>query len=90
MLLESFGACCVVMPSHVSYACYEEPSQGCYVPYLHIGDCMAREFKEANLKPIETGSNVKIGLLGTKTTLRVRFYQDRFSNQVSMLSRDFI
>lgn len=81
MFLESSGACCIVMPCHVSHAWYEELSHGCSVPFLHIGDCVAGELKEANLKPVETGSIVKIGLLGTEATLRAGFYQDRLSNQ---------
>lgn len=81
MFLESSGACCIVMPCHISHAWYQELSQGSSVPFLHIGDCVARELKEANLMPIETGSNVKIGLLGTEATLSAGFYQDRLSNQ---------
>lgn len=81
MFLESSGACCIVMPCHISHAWYQELSQGCSVPFLHIGDCVARELKEANLRPIETGSNVKIGLLGSQESLNAGFYQDRLSNQ---------
>jgi len=81
MFLESSGVSCIVMPCHVSHAWYPELSQGCSVPFLHIGDCVARELEEANLKPIETGSNVKIGLLGTEETLFAGFYQDKLSNQ---------
>lgn len=81
MFLESSGACCIVMPCHISHAWYQELSQGCSVPFLDIGDCVARELREANLMPIETGSNVKIGLLGTEETLSAGFYQDRLSNQ---------
>uniref|UniRef100_A0A0D6QVC0 Aspartate racemase n=1 Tax=Araucaria cunninghamii TaxID=56994 RepID=A0A0D6QVC0_ARACU len=79
--LESSGACCIVMPCHVSHVWYEELSQVCSVPFLHMGECVAQELKDANLKPIETGSNVKIGLLGTEATMRAGFYQEKLSNQ---------
>ncbi|GLJ44027.1 hypothetical protein SUGI_0918010 [Cryptomeria japonica] len=81
LFLEGAGACCIVMPCHVSHAWYEELSQVCSVPFLHMGDCVAQELKEANLRPIETGSNVKIGLLGTENTMTAGFYQDRLSKQ---------
>ncbi|KAH9297888.1 hypothetical protein KI387_029570, partial [Taxus chinensis] len=81
MFLESSGACCIVMPCHVSHAWYEELSQVCSVPFLHMGDSVAQELKNANFKPIETGSNVKIGLLGTEATLNAGFYQEKLTNQ---------
>eukprot|EP01018_Ginkgo_biloba_P004188 Gb_29394 [translate_table: standard] len=81
VFLEMSGACCVVMPCHISHAWYEQLSQGCSVPFLHMGDCVATELKEANLRPIETGSNLKIGLLGTVATLGAGVYQEKLKNQ---------
>ncbi|XP_021903547.1 uncharacterized protein LOC110818839 isoform X3 [Carica papaya] len=45
------------------------------------GECIARELKEANLKPLEAGSNVRIGLLASHTTLAAGFYQEKLQNQ---------
>lgn len=81
LFLEGAGACCIVMPCHISHAWYEELSQVCSVPFLHMGDCVAQELKEANFRPIETGSNVKIGLLGTENIMTAGFYQDKLSKQ---------
>ncbi|MCL7031184.1 hypothetical protein MKW94_018651 [Papaver nudicaule] len=79
--LEQSGARCIVMPCHVSHIWHSEVSEGCSVPFLHMGDCVAEELKEANLKPLEAGSNVRIGVLATDTTLTARYYQEKLQNE---------
>lgn len=80
--LEKSGACCIVMPCHISHSWYDEASQECSVPYLHMAECVANELKEAKLKPIEAGSSLRIGLLATNATLAAGFYQEKLQNQV--------
>ncbi|KAK1306457.1 hypothetical protein QJS10_CPA10g00402 [Acorus calamus] len=79
--LEKSGARCIVMPCHISHSWYEEIREGCSVPFLHVGDCIAMELKEANLKPVETGSNLRIGIIATDATLNAGFYQEKLQNQ---------
>ncbi|XP_044471678.1 aspartate racemase-like isoform X3 [Mangifera indica] len=79
--LEQFGARCIVMPCHVSHAWHEEISEGCSVPFLHIGECVTRELKEAKLKPLEPGSGVRIGVLATHETLTAGIYQEQLESQ---------
>ncbi|KAK1312602.1 hypothetical protein QJS10_CPA07g00607 [Acorus calamus] len=78
--LEKSGARCIVMPCHVSHSWYAEVSEGCSVPFLHVGDCIAKELEEANLKPVETGSNLRIGIIATDATLTAAFYQEKLQN----------
>ncbi|RVW81717.1 hypothetical protein CK203_044538 [Vitis vinifera] len=39
-----------------------ESAKGCSVPFLHMGECVARELKNAKLKPLEAGSPLRIGV----------------------------
>ncbi|KAF3453668.1 hypothetical protein FNV43_RR04109 [Rhamnella rubrinervis] len=79
--LEHSGARCIVMPCHISHVWHSEISEGCSLPFLHVGECVARELREAKLKPVEVGSNVKIGVLATNPTLMTGVYQDKLENQ---------
>ncbi|XP_042498118.1 broad specificity amino-acid racemase RacX [Macadamia integrifolia] len=81
VFLEQSGAHCIVMPCHISHAWHNEISKDCSVPFLHVGDCVAHELKEAKLKPIEAGSNLRIGVLDTDATLTAGFYQDKLQSQ---------
>ncbi|CAI9114019.1 OLC1v1037490C1 [Oldenlandia corymbosa var. corymbosa] len=81
VFLENSGAGCIVMPCHVSHSWYDEITEGCSVPVLHVGECVARELKEANLKPVEAGSPPRIGLLASDATLAAGFYQEKLQNQ---------
>lgn len=83
--LEQCGAGCIVMPCHLSHAWYSEVSEGCPLPFLHVGDCVARELKAAKFRPLETGSNVRIGVLGTDDTLMAGFYREKIQSQVCFL-----
>ncbi|XP_031473085.1 uncharacterized protein LOC116245715 isoform X1 [Nymphaea colorata] len=79
--LERSGARCIITPFHISNLWYEKISEGCTVPLFHVGECMASELKEADLKPIEAGSNCKIGILATEATLKAEIYQEKLQNQ---------
>ncbi|XP_030550020.1 broad specificity amino-acid racemase RacX-like isoform X2 [Rhodamnia argentea] len=79
--LEDAGAGCVVMPCHLCHVWHEEVSKGCDLPFLHVAECLARELKRANLKPLEAGSDVRIGLLGTNAVLMSGFYQEQLQRQ---------
>ena len=80
--LERSGAHCIVMPCHISHSWYNEISTGCSVPFLHIGECVARELKNAKLKPLEAGSPLRIGVLATNATLTAGFYQEKLQREV--------
>lgn len=79
--LENSGAHCIVMPCHVSHSWHEEVFKGSAVPFLHMGECIARQLKEAKLKPLEAGSPLRIGVLATSTTLNAGFYQEKLQNE---------
>eukprot|EP00252_Welwitschia_mirabilis_P019853 TRINITY_DN4703_c0_g1_i1.p1 TRINITY_DN4703_c0_g1~~TRINITY_DN4703_c0_g1_i1.p1 ORF type:complete len:315 (-),score=0.12 TRINITY_DN4703_c0_g1_i1:107-1051(-) len=79
--LESAGACCIVMPCHVSHVWHDEICKEALVPILHIADSVACALADANLKPVERGANVKIGLLAPIHILHAGFYQKRLVDQ---------
>eukprot|EP00262_Sarcandra_glabra_P019458 TRINITY_DN733_c0_g1_i1.p1 TRINITY_DN733_c0_g1~~TRINITY_DN733_c0_g1_i1.p1 ORF type:complete len:337 (+),score=46.20 TRINITY_DN733_c0_g1_i1:493-1503(+) len=79
--LEQSGARCIVMPCHISHSWHGEISEDCSVPFLHVGECVAKELKEANLKPLEAGSSLRIGVLATGATLSAGFYQEKLQDQ---------
>ncbi|KAJ4842109.1 hypothetical protein Tsubulata_033929 [Turnera subulata] len=79
--LEQSGAGCVVMPCHLSHAWYDAISEDCSKPFFHTGDCVASELKQAELKPLEVGGEVKIGVLATNETLTAGFYQLKLQSQ---------
>lgn len=78
--LEDSGARCIIMPCHMLHSWYDEVTCGCSVPILHVGECVARELREANLKPIETGHPPRIGVLATSTQI-AGFYQDKLLDE---------
>jgi aspartate/glutamate racemase len=82
VFLENSGARCIVMPCNVSHSWYEQVSKGCSVPFLHMADCVAKELKEAKLKPLEAGSPLRIGVLATNATLAAGFYKEKLQNEV--------
>ncbi|KAI3455348.1 hypothetical protein Pfo_012011 [Paulownia fortunei] len=81
MFLEKSGVCCVVMPCHVSHSWHDEIKEGCSVPFLHVGECVAKELKEAKLRPLEAGSPLRIGVLATNEALVARLYQEKLENE---------
>lgn len=80
--LEKSGAHCIVTPCHISHLWHDEVFMGCSVPSLHMGECVARELKEAKMKPLEAGSPLRIGVLATDATLKAGFYQEKLQNEV--------
>lgn len=81
VFLEKSGARCIVMPCHISHSWHDKVSEGCSVPFFHMGECVARELKEAKLKPLEAGSPLRIGVLATNATLTAGFYQDKLHKE---------
>ncbi|XP_019184554.1 PREDICTED: uncharacterized protein LOC109179499 [Ipomoea nil] len=83
LFLEESGAGCIVMPCHMSHLWYPHVSRGCSVPFLDVSECVARELKEANLKPVEGGrSNVRIGVLAAADSpLLATFYHQKLHSQ---------
>ncbi|PIN10850.1 Aspartate racemase [Handroanthus impetiginosus] len=81
VFLEKFGVCCIVMPCDISHSWYDEIKDGCSVPCLHVGECVAKELKEAKLRPLEAGSPLRIGVLATNETSVARFYREKLENE---------
>lgn len=79
--LEQSGARCLITPCHLTHRWLDDTSESCKLPFLHVGDCVARELKEAKLKPLEGGGSVRIGLLATDTATVTGFYHERLQNQ---------
>lgn len=71
------GSRCLVMPCHLLHSWHDDISNGCSIPILHMGECVAKELKEAKLKPLETGSPLRIGLVATDAILRAGVYQKK-------------
>ncbi|RYR75861.1 hypothetical protein Ahy_A01g000447 isoform B [Arachis hypogaea] len=80
-ILQLSGAGCFVMPCHLSHAWHSEISEDSSLPFLHVGECMAMELKNSNLKPIHASSSVRIGLLTTDSVLVASYYQHKLQNQ---------
>ncbi|KAL1551298.1 broad specificity amino-acid racemase RacX-like [Salvia divinorum] len=80
-ILEKCGVCCIVMPCHLLQCWHDEIEEGCTVPFIHLGESVAEELKEAKLRPIEAGSALTIGLLATNTLLVTRMYQQKLENE---------
>ncbi|GJM94182.1 hypothetical protein PR202_ga10804 [Eleusine coracana subsp. coracana] len=81
LFLQQSGASCIVMPCQFLHAWHDEISLGCSVPFLHIGDCVVKELKAANLKPVEYGSNVRVGILAIDSTSTTNLYLDKLESQ---------
>ena len=86
VFLEQSGVRCIVMPCHVSHLWHREVSLGCSVPFLNIGDCVARELKEAKFRPLEAGSSVQIGVLANSSSSTAAFYKKKLQSQVCFLT----
>ncbi|KAH6758756.1 aspartate-glutamate racemase family [Perilla frutescens var. frutescens] len=79
--LEKSGVCCVVMPCHISHSWHDQIEEGCSVPFLHVGECVANELKEAKLRPLEAGSPLRIGVLATNEALVPAIYQQKLEKE---------
>lgn len=82
IFLESSRAQCIVMPCHIAHSWYEEIADGSSVCFLHMGECVAKELKEAKLRPLEAGSPLRIGILATNIDLTTGFYQQKLQSEV--------
>lgn len=82
IFLEKSGVSCIVMPCHILHSLYDEIEEGCSVPVLNMGVCVANELKEAKLRPLEAGSPLRIGVLATNADMVTRFYQEKLENEV--------
>ncbi|KAK9229325.1 hypothetical protein WN944_022287 [Citrus x changshan-huyou] len=81
VFLEKAGARCIVMPCHLSHIWHDEVCKGCSVPFLHVSECVAKELKEANMKPLEAGSPLRIGVLAKNAILTAGFYQEKLQHE---------
>ncbi|KAF4369395.1 hypothetical protein F8388_011522 [Cannabis sativa] len=81
VFLEQSGARCIVMPCHVLHVWQGEISEGCSLPFLHAGECVAKELLEAKLKPLEVGNGVRIGVLASNESLVAGIYQEKLQNE---------
>lgn len=81
LFLQRSGAQCIVVPCNLTHMWHDKISEGCSVQVLHVGECVAHELKEAKLKPVEAGSNLRIGVLAADSVLTAGFYQEKLQNQ---------
>ncbi|KAL2926230.1 Aspartate racemase, partial [Bienertia sinuspersici] len=81
VFLEQGGARCLVMPCNLLHCWHDDVSKECSVPILHMGECVAKELKEAKLRPLETGSPLRIGVVATDAVLKSGFYQEELQNE---------
>ncbi|XP_021731868.1 uncharacterized protein LOC110698678 isoform X1 [Chenopodium quinoa] len=79
--LEQGGAQCLVMPCHLLHSWHADVSNGCSVTILHMAECVAKELKEAKLRPLETGCPLRIGVVGSDAVLKSGFYQEKLQNE---------
>ncbi|RZB56448.1 hypothetical protein D0Y65_045564 [Glycine soja] len=79
--LQQSGARGLAMPCHLSHAWHSEISEDSSLPFLHVGDCVAMELKNAKLKPIHAAGIVRIGLLTTDSNFVASYYQERLQSQ---------
>lgn len=79
--LQQSGAQGLAMPCHLSHAWHNEISEDSSLPFLHVGDCVAMELKNANLKPIHATGTVRIGLLTTDSKFVASYYQEKLQSQ---------
>ncbi|KAL0397093.1 UNVERIFIED_CONTAM: hypothetical protein Scaly_0157700 [Sesamum calycinum] len=71
------------MPCQILHSWHNEVEDGCSVPLLHMGKCVAKELKEEKFRPIEAGSPIRIGVLATNATLAASVYQDKLEHELS-------
>ncbi|KAL2926234.1 Aspartate racemase [Bienertia sinuspersici] len=81
VFLEQGGARCLVMPCNLLHCWHDDVSKECSVSILHMGECVAKELKEAKLRPLETGSPLRIGVVATDAVLKSGFYQEKLQNE---------
>ena len=73
--LQAAGAVCIAMPCNTAHYWYDQFAPAAKVPFLHIADA-ALAALAAHQQPL-----ARLGLLGTRGTLRAGFYQKRFAER---------
>ncbi len=73
--LQAAGAVCIAMPCNTAHYWYDEFAPAAKVPFLHIADA-ALATLASHRQPM-----ARLGLLGTRGTLRAGFYQRRFAER---------
>ncbi len=73
--LQNAGAVCIAMPCNTAHYWYEEFAPAAKVPFLHIADTAMTAVGNGK------SSKMKLGLMGTRGTLKAGFYQKRFAAQ---------
>ncbi|KAK7330136.1 hypothetical protein VNO77_24322 [Canavalia gladiata] len=79
--LQQSGARGLAMPCHLSHAWHSEISKDSSLHFLHVGECVAMELKNAKLKPIHATGTVRIGLLTTDSIFVASYYQEKLQSQ---------
>lgn len=73
--LQAAGAVCIAMPCNTAHYWYDQFAPAAKVPFLHIADA-ALAALAIHAHPTE-----RLGLLGTRGTLKAGFYQKRFADR---------
>lgn len=71
--LQAAGAVCIAMPCNTAHYWYDEFQAVATVPFLHIADATMAAIREGD------ASGVRLGLMGTRGTLKAGFFQQRFA-----------
>jgi aspartate racemase len=71
--LQAAGAVCIAMPCNTAHYWYDEFAAVAKVPFLHIADTALAAIDSKQL------AGARLGLLGTRGTLKSGFYQRRFA-----------
>ncbi|MDM8537064.1 aspartate/glutamate racemase family protein [Desulfobacterales bacterium HSG17] len=69
--LEKSGADFIVICTNALHNCADYISKKTNIPLIHIADCVGAAIKRDDLK--------KVGLLGTKSTMKLDYYKDRLA-----------
>ena len=71
--LQAAGAVCIAMPCNTAHYWYDEFAAAAKVPFLHIADATMAAIKDGD------SSGIRLGLMGTRGTLKAGFFQQRFA-----------
>lgn len=71
--LQAAGAVCIAMPCNTAHYWYDRFEPAAKVPFLHIADAAMAAISDGDL------SGIRLGLMGTRGTLKAGFYQERFA-----------
>ena len=71
--LQAAGAVCIAMPCNTAHYWYDAFAAAAKVPFLHIADATMAAIKDGD------SSGIRLGLMGTRGTLKAGFFQQRFA-----------